>query len=190
MKRFLAVFVLGLTLLGASGCAQSKAAEPPLPPPSPPQNQPQAPVQPPPAAQAPPAIPQQSATLPDGTALSERSSIDLPALEAIRLEIIGLYSSAKDPVAEAAGNHVEGLRQEKVTLPSGEAALAVVTRGQPAAAQSDAKTQELWLVAVRPYPGRAGDRLAYAIRGVITGDEAAAKAAMLQIGQTWQLPPK
>lgn len=88
----------------------------------------------------------------------------------------------------AAGNHVESIRQEEVTLPIGKAYLAVVVRGQPSAANSDVKTNELRLVAVRKHPSRADMQLAYAIIGKITGDEAKAKAQLLELSRDWRLP--
>lgn len=132
----------------------------------------------------------QIVTMPDGTLLSA-SRLDLPDVSSVHTEILGIGgigAAGGNPVAMAAGNHVKEIRQEEVTLPIGNAYLAVVVRGQPAAANSEDTTTELWLVAVRKHPSRAGAQLAYAIRGVITGDETRAKEQFLELGKHWQLP--
>jgi len=128
----------------------------------------------------------QIVTLPNGTTLSTTSA-DLPDLASVHPEILGLGPGG-DPVAQAAGNHVEEIRQEEVSLPIGRAYLAVVVRGQPSAANSTEQSNELWLIAVRKHPQRSDMRLAYAIIGQITGDEAKAKEQLLELGRQWQLP--
>lgn len=135
-------------------------------------------------------IPGQIVTMPDGTQLSI-NSLGLPDVSFVQTEILGIGgigAAGSNPVAMAAGNHAKEIRQEEVVLPIGEAYLAVVVRGQPAAANSEEKTSELWLLAVRKHPSGAGRQLAYVIRGVITGDETSAKEQLLELGKHWQLP--
>lgn len=126
-------------------------------------------------------------TLPDDTQLAATGE-NLPDVSNVHAEILGIGGITGDPVVMAAGNHVTEIRQEEVILPIGKAILAVVVRGQPAAAGSYQETNELWLIAVRKHPSRTDMRLAYAIIGTITGDEVKAKAQLLELGQRWRLP--
>ncbi len=129
----------------------------------------------------------QMITLPDGTRFTATGP-DQPDVANVRLEILGIGNNGGNPVAMAAGNHVESIVQEEVTLPVGKAYLAVVVRGQPAAAQSTERSTELWLIAVRKHPTRPDMGLAYAITGKITGDLQKAKAQFLELGKYWRLP--
>ncbi len=105
----------------------------------------------------------------------------------VKVDPIGIGAES-DPAASAAGNHAKVLEREEVTIPAGRATLALVERTAPAAAGPHDPTYEYWLVVVRKYPGRDDMLVAYSLQALITGDRAAARVAILDAAENWEVP--
>lgn len=106
----------------------------------------------------------------------------------LHLETVGVNAARSDWWQEAVGNHTESVTTEAVVLPSGEATLALVKRGAPAAAGPVTPTTEYWLMLLRDNPERKDMKTVYALVAEVTGDPTAARRELLGLSRGWQLP--
>ena len=134
---------------------------------------------------------EQSLALPDGRTLTAQEANGVQ-WEGLDLKLLTVGVGTVDPIGSAVGNHAAVVSQEPVALSAGAATLALVERSQPAAAQATAGTaaasQEYWLIALRPYPGRTDMNLAYVLQASFSSAPADARGQMLELAKGWQLP--
>lgn len=128
----------------------------------------------------------QSAELPDGQTLTDYDGVYEGRNVRVQFQRLGI-GPAGGGVREAVGNHAEIVKQETIQLPVGEVTYMEVHRTQPAAAQSDEVTVELWLVLLRDDPEREDMKRTYCLTGIVTGELQAAYDELMKIASTWTL---
>lgn len=130
-------------------------------------------------------------TLPSGDVLTAADPKPFRLGElTLRLETLGVNASRADWWAEAVGNHAELVKVEQVTLPAGEATLALVSRTAPAAARSAETGTEYWLMVARPDPSDSGRKTVYAVVAQVSGDRETARQELLRLAEQWEIPEK